>query len=333
MNVPLVSVIIPVYNVKPYLVESLESVVGQSYRNLEIIVVDDGSTDGSTAICDEYAEKDKRIRVIHQMNKGLSAARNIGLDHMTGEIIAFLDSDDVFHPEMIGRMVDVMFSIDADIVVCKSKSYRTVGKMPIDSILPDTNQHRVVLDRAYALRALIDRTISWRAWDKIYRKKCFESIRYPAGHVYEDVDTTYRIFDVSEWIAMLNESLVMHRKRFGSITEEFAVSSAKDRDLAYHHVSEFVDKNTPEIFTEAHRQKIHETNLSGMLGTYARCGKDASSYRNTVLEAATEVDIRKCSIQTRGKYFLFRHCPRFYVLIHKPLRIIKRRIRMIQCGV
>ena len=89
-----VSVIIPVYNVEPYIVEALESVIHQTYENLEILVIDDGSTDGSGVICDNYAGKDARICVIHQENKGLSSARNAGLDRMTGDAVAFLDSDD-----------------------------------------------------------------------------------------------------------------------------------------------------------------------------------------------------------------------------------------------
>ncbi len=94
---PLVSVIVPVYNVLPYLQEALDSLIGQTYRELEIILIDDGSTDGSGDVCDEYAERDQRINVIHQENKGLSAARNVGLDEANGDYIAFLDPDDAFH--------------------------------------------------------------------------------------------------------------------------------------------------------------------------------------------------------------------------------------------
>ena len=114
---PLVSVIIPVYNVSPYLRESLDSVISQTYTNLEIIAVDDGSTDDSGRICDEYAEKDTRIKVIHQANRGLSAARNAGLNAMTGEYVAFLDSDDALYPEMVECMVKGMEKNAADIAV------------------------------------------------------------------------------------------------------------------------------------------------------------------------------------------------------------------------
>ena len=98
---PLISVIVPVYNVKDYLDECLESIVGQSYTHLEILVVDDGSTDGSGDLCDQWAKRDQRIRVIHQPNGGLSAARNAALDVMSGEMVTMVDSDDVLHPSAI----------------------------------------------------------------------------------------------------------------------------------------------------------------------------------------------------------------------------------------
>ena len=131
----LVSVIIPVYNVRPYLNEALDSVLDQSYENLEIIIIDDGSTDGSSELCDEYGKKDARICVIHQDNRGLSAARNAGLDHMTGDLVAFLDSDDAYDPEYILTMLSAMypqnaaFSEPVDVVVCKYTVHYSTGEM------------------------------------------------------------------------------------------------------------------------------------------------------------------------------------------------------------
>ena len=116
-SIVLVSVIVPVYNVLPYLRESLDSVINQTYKDLEIIIVDDGSTDGSDAVCEEYA-KDSRVKVIHQKNHGLSAARNVGLDIARGDYIAFLDSDDVYLPDMIQTMVEGIQKSQADVVVC-----------------------------------------------------------------------------------------------------------------------------------------------------------------------------------------------------------------------
>ena len=128
---PLVSVIIPVFNVKMYLKEALDSVIHQSYSNLEILVIDDGSTDGSGALCDYY-KQDPRVRIVHQDNKGLSAARNTGLDIMTGDYISFLDSDDAYHLNYIEEMLNCIVQENADIVVSRYGIYHTVNELRLD---------------------------------------------------------------------------------------------------------------------------------------------------------------------------------------------------------
>lgn len=156
--------IIPVYNVKPYLCEAVDSVINQTYRNLEIIIVDNGSTDGSGEICDEY-KTDPRVTVIHQKNLGLSGARNTGMNMATGSIISFLDSDDAFHPEMIQRTVKTILDYDADIVVCKHKETYTNGRMTLPEIKHNPKVN--VLDGQSAFRALARGIIEHGVWDKI----------------------------------------------------------------------------------------------------------------------------------------------------------------------
>ena len=117
----LISIIIPVFNVRPYLETALESVIRQTYSHLEIIVIDDGSADGSGVICDEFAKRDERIKVIHQENRGLSSARNTGIDMMSGDAVAFLDPDDSYHPDYIKAMAEAMERENADIVVALPK--------------------------------------------------------------------------------------------------------------------------------------------------------------------------------------------------------------------
>ena len=127
-NAPLVSVIIPVYNVAPFLNEALDSVIHQTYTNLEILIIDDGSTDESGEICDKY-KRDQRVQVIHQENRGLSAARNIGLDMMTGDIVAFLDSDDKYNKDYISRLLISMEQHGSDITICKFSNHKTLDKL------------------------------------------------------------------------------------------------------------------------------------------------------------------------------------------------------------
>lgn len=323
MDTPLVSVVLPVYNVSSFLSESIESVINQTYPNLEIILVDDGSTDGSSEVCDAYAAKDYRIRVIHQENKGLSGARNAGLEVMTGEVVAFLDSDDAFYPEMLQRMVETMIETDSDVVTCQFESYRTKGKM-IPKHQKKKSSVPAVYSRTEALQALIEGKIDWHAWNKIYRRKCFFTIRYPQGKVYEDIETTYSIVDRSSRVAVLNEPLILYRRRGGSITEKYTIDSAKDRIHAYAEIEKDVKTGIPEIFDEKHKQCIYRKEMSVLLGTYARCGKDAKSYKSDILELGKELNIQKCDIQTKVFYYLFRISPGIFKGVYLTLLNSKR---------
>ncbi len=190
----LVSVIIPVYNVLPFLVETLDSVINQTYTNLEIIIIDDGSTDGSGDICDEYAIKDRRIHVIHQKNEGLSVARNKGLEIMSGQAVVFLDSDDAYHPNFIREMISSLLRESVDLVVCKFTTHETTGKMRHnyqDKHYP--NAKAGFYDRVSALHLLVDRSINPGVWNKIYKSELWRNIRYPIGKVYKKIEILYRI--------------------------------------------------------------------------------------------------------------------------------------------
>ena len=323
-----ISIVVPVYNVRQYLSESLDSVINQTYTNLEIIVVDDGSTDGSDKICDEYSVKDSRINVIHQENKGLSGARNAGLDIMTGEVVAFLDSDDTFHPEMIQRMVETMQHYDADVVICRYSSCRTNGKMPYSKINSD-NATSIVYDRRESLRALLSGTIDWYAWNKVYRRECFESIRYPQGQVYEDIVTTYEILNASQKVAVIEEPLIMYRRREESITEKYAFSSAQDRIRSYADIDEKVQMNSPEIFGKQHRQWICRRRMNVLLATYARCGKRAKRYKTEILELGKNLNWQDCDHRTRRFYSIFRLSPLLFKVVYLTLLYVKRGIHSI----
>ena len=192
MNCPLVSVIIPVYNVEPYLREALDSVLSQTYDNLEIILIDDGSTDGSGDICDEYALHDSHIRVIHQNNKGLSAARNAGLDVISGDYIVFLDSDDVYLPEYVSYLKEILVKEDADIVECKLKTFRNGESYANNESITDQSTEYRTFNRIEALHALVHDDISVVATNKLYKRKLWDDIRFPEGYVYEDNNSMYK---------------------------------------------------------------------------------------------------------------------------------------------
>lgn len=189
----MISVIVPVYNVEPYLRKCLDSVIDQTYRDIEILVIDDGSTDGCGRICDEYAERDERVKVFHTENRGLSCARNLGLDEAQGEWIGFVDSDDWIEPDMYECLLSRALETGADVVEC---GYYNEHKNEII-----TNKRKdLLLSGQEAVSALLRGELSNSVWNKLWKKKCFSSVRFPPGRVFEDVATTYLVFYTAELV-------------------------------------------------------------------------------------------------------------------------------------
>ncbi len=250
---PLVSVIIPVYNVQLFLREALDSVVTQTYHNIEIIVIDDGSDDGSEIICDEYQEKDSRVCVIHQKNHGLSTARNAGLDIVSGEYIAFLDSDDAYHPDMIQKMLKAMARWGADIAISGISSYDTMQQMKIASrfTLCDFLQEEIT-EPSKALAEMMEGKLSWCVWNKLYDANLWETIRFPDGHVYEDACTTYRIFQRADCVVKVPGCSVRRRVRPGSISHTKSFQNSCDWVRACQQMEAFVEENTPFVLSHLH---------------------------------------------------------------------------------
>ena len=180
----LISVIIPAYNVEPYLEKCVTSVINQRYRNLEIILVDDGSNDRTGTICDELKKSDDRIRVIHQENKGLSAARNSGLDASSGDWIAFLDSDDWIEPDMFLCLLNLALEHNADIASCKTRNCLLNHEPP----QCDDTGEIMELSPRQMIRGLRDqRIVRFEVWNKLWRRELIGDTRFKIGQVSEDV--------------------------------------------------------------------------------------------------------------------------------------------------
>lgn len=227
---PLISVIVPVYNVEQYLDQCMQSIVAQSYRHLEILVVDDGSTDGSSAMCDQWAARDSRVRVFHQPNGGLSAARNTALDAMTGQLVVMADSDDVLHPQFIATLLAVMQRHDADIAVGGYQPF--YGERMEFPALTGTDKV-VTYDRREALQAILyQRGLTHSAWGRIYRASLFEGIRYPVGSIYEDLAIIYPLIRKCRRVAAIGTVLYGYRQRQDSIIGAFSPRRAAVLDIA-----------------------------------------------------------------------------------------------------
>lgn len=221
---PLLSVIVPVYNVEVFLDQCLDSIVNQTYRNLEILVVDDGSTDGSGALCDRWAERDDRIRVIHQANGGLSAARNTALDVMKGELVMMVDSDDVLHPECATTLQAILQDNEADIAVG--------GYIPFtdgEPVWPSPNEEATLqhFNQQQALMAIFyQQGLTHSAWGRVYRATLFDDIRYPEGKYYEDFAIIYPLLKKCRRVVRVDRALYGYRQRENSILDKFSPKRA-----------------------------------------------------------------------------------------------------------
>lgn len=196
MNTPLITVIVPVYKVEAYLDRCVKSVQNQTYQNLEIILVDDGSPDRCGRMCDDYAAEDPRIRVIHKENGGLSSARNTGLDVMTGEFVGFLDSDDLIAPDMYETLYGLIRAHKAQIACCGIERITDDGHL--DYFNPNL-EDQLVLDREQAMGELLaNYRVTNSACDKLFHKSVFQSLRMTENIIYEDFDVMYRCIYLSE---------------------------------------------------------------------------------------------------------------------------------------
>ena len=213
---PLITVAVTVYNIKEYLKRSIESVCNQTYSKLEILLVDDGSTDGSEKVCDEYAARDSRIRAIHKKNGGPSEARNLAIEQAKGEYIAFVDGDDWIEPDMYENMYLAIRKADADLAVC---AYKEVSA---NHVADPTNDTILYFDKDEALESFIkeeeDVCIQNAAWNKLFKKRLLKNLRFPVGKLYEEIVFTTRLLHEADRVVYLNQGYYNYvTDRAGSI--------------------------------------------------------------------------------------------------------------------
>ncbi len=253
-NNNLVSIIIPVYNVEEYLEKCLDSIEKQSHKNLEIILIDDGSKDKSGKICDKYAKKDKRVKVIHQENVGLSGARNAGINIATGKYITFVDSDDIVSEKFVEYLYELAEEKKADIVICSSYKFfdekEIVSDINVYPTVVEYNSKTALEDMLYR------RNITAYACSKLYITELFRNINFPEGQLFEDLNTTYKLLDLAETIIWSPLELYFYRQRMNSIVN----SGFDKRKLsvidAGIEIKKFIEKKYPDI-TEAAISKIY----------------------------------------------------------------------------
>ena len=246
MNHPLVSIIVPVYKVEPYLRRCLDSIINQTYTNLEIILVDDGSPDNCPQICDEYAAKDNRIVVIHKENGGLSDARNAGLDICKGDYVSFVDSDDWIAFSFAESLLQVIDQYKADIGIA---SFIRTSNPFTANIKTETNLNIEELDSLQSVKKLwSDEYVTFvTSWGKLYRTSLFSSTRFPKGKIHEDEYTTYKLLYRASKTVFLNNPLYFYFQRNDSIMANASSDSLRILDAMIERYHFFKKNNEMEI--------------------------------------------------------------------------------------
>ena len=239
-----ISVIIPLYKVEKYIRGCIDSVISQTYRNLEIILVDDGSPDACGKICDEYAEKDSRIKVVHRKNGGLSAARNTGINFATGKYIAFVDGDDHIHPDMYSQLHFSILQSGADIAICNFLYVDESGKKIIDA-----NKNMPIKTEILTGRDVLERKMKEKnwwywivAWNRLYKKELFEGIQFPIGKQHEDEFTAHLFWNKSRKVSCIEDALYMYVQREHSImSEKYSVKRMDEIEAHLDRIKFLID--------------------------------------------------------------------------------------------
>ena len=242
-----ISVIVPIYKVEDYLHRCVDSIINQTYTNLEIILVDDGSPDNCPMICDEYAEKDSRIKIIHKENGGLSDARNAGLDISTGEYIMFIDSDDFVDKDMMKSMMQNMIDNEADMVVCN------INYVYDDKEVVKYNQADRILDRYEAMEEYLkDGIVQAIACNKLYKKELIEEIRFELNKTNEDEFFTYKVVDKANKIYYNSKPYYNYLQRSSSIMGKYSIKRLDGVEASYERLN-FIHEKYPSLYIDEKR--------------------------------------------------------------------------------
>lgn len=244
-DLPLISVIIPVYNVERYLNECLNSVLVQTFHNIEIILVNDGSTDKTEEICDEFAKKDNRVHVFHKGNTGVASSRNVGVDLASGDFIIFVDGDDVADNQLIEVLYDNLMKYNADISICGLKTF---DKKRPESV--HKKQETIVMNNIEAIESMFyQRHFDTGPVAKLYKSSIVKKNRFPDGKIFEDLYTVYKFLNDAEKVVFTPEVYYYYRQNEISLMHKDFENSILDELLAIDEIEDFVNNEHPELET------------------------------------------------------------------------------------
>jgi len=296
----LISVIVPIYNVGDYLRKCIDSIINQTYTNLEIILVDDGSTDNCGSICDEYKLKDNRIKVIHKPNGGLSSARNAGLDIATGSLIGFVDSDDYIEPTMYEELYNNMIKYGSDIAICNiyndiygKKNIRIKNESYKEFFSKDKEKFNNIHSKCRCLMVV--------AWNKLYKRYIFDNIRYPNGRIYEDSFILCELLDRANKVSFIFNPLYNYIYRKDSIVNAFSIDHF-DRIGSFNKMINFLNnKGYYDLAIKEKNEKITILiiNLSKMLLYKINNPDIFNKYKKELKETSKEISWKDSNRRTK----------------------------------
>lgn len=323
----MVSVIVPVYNVEAYIDKCLNSLCNQTFKDIEIIVVDDGSTDKSPEIIKKHADIDSRILYFRKDNGGLSSARNFGINKAAGEYIGFVDSDDWVDKYFVEHLLSAMVEDSSDISICNISYINENGVE--NRNVPHINKH-IVLDKDSAFKELLlGKQYRFHAVNKLYKRYLFfdPDIKYPIGKMFEDVATTYKVFYKANCVSIINEKLYYYlQKRKGSILS----SAFNDKNFelleAMEQVLNYTREN--EIKCDNEMQCFYVNNVIGLMSqshesylTYSKMQR--KQYLSRLLSQQREFDCiftwmnNQLCIYEKCKFYMIKHAPLLYSMVLK----------------
>jgi glycosyltransferase involved in cell wall biosynthesis len=321
----LVSIIVPIYKVEKYMERCVESIITQTYKNIEIILIDDGSPDKCPQICDHYMEKDKRIKVIHQQNKGLSGARNSGLRIMTGQYVMFVDSDDVIHHYMVEHLVGVIKKYNADMVICNFEEFNNINKivMNIEEDNSVIKSKTEIYKELFSLKNKIQ-----TAWGKLYRSEMFKEFSYPEDKKFaEDMFVIHKLIDKAEKIVWDNRvyyyyfqgGVSLVRSEF-SINKLLMVDAAKEWNDFINNKYSYLEEFSLACYFAILSSTYIEILLNNREGIY---DKYLDLYDQEIKKNFTKYKGNKVALKNEKikiyllKYKLSRICVLLYILNNK----------------
>ena len=317
---PLISVIVPIYNVEKYLDKCVDSIVKQSYENLEIILVDDGSPDKCPKKCKEWIKKDRRIKVIHKKNGGLSDARNAGLDKAKGEYITFIDSDDYVEPNYVEFLYRNIVKEKADISM--GKQYVRYPKKTYNT----GTGNRYVLNAHDCLdKLLYSEDFDVSAWGKLYKRELFNDARFIKGRLFEDTALCYKLIDKSKKIVLDSQPIYYYIMRNNSITNKKFNDSKMDMIISTEEMTDYISKRYPDLKNGCDRRMMfaHLSTLSQLARSKDKNKKYEKELMNYIKKNRKKI-LKDKRIPKRdrigllasyGGFRIFKLCWSFYSLI------------------